>query len=370
MGLKDPCMTDIPLRSQNFFLACYVRSLMLGETIQGTKIKFKTVKNYIGAALKLFRNRNLLIPRSNQYENSRSNQLLNIDYLNIVLTAIESYENIPNRKNMITDKMCRTISELAANKPAVSLEAALYDWITLGRYTGFQKSEWCQDSQTEYEKCELKGSPARAMLMKDFKFKDKHQNKIKVTPGINIDPIHELHITWKTQKSKQNGQTIPYKRDDVNTRFCPVRAGVRIILRALNLKVQTHHPIGVFKHAKERKYSFITDPLTSNNLRKAANIAYNITDIKELEKWTSHSIRVTAANLLHMVQFSNSFIQSRLRWKSDSFLMYLRNTIYCASEHLKAITLSDSNLPPMHLRKYREQGDDDILWGVNTAKAA
>ena len=52
-----------------------------------------------------------------------------------------------------------------------------------------------------------------------------------------------------------------------------------------------------------------------------------------------HSIRVTAANLLHRAKFSDSYIKNRLRWRSDTFLMYLRNTFYTADQHTNAVTL-------------------------------
>ena len=45
------------------------------------------------------------------------------------------------------------------------------------------------------------------------------------------------------------------------------------------------------------------------------------------------------ANLLHRARFSDSYIKNHLRWRSDTFLMYLRNTFYAASQHTEAVTL-------------------------------
>ena len=42
---------------------------------------------------------------------------------------------------------------------------------------------------------------------------------------------------------------------------------------------------------------------------------------------------------------SDSYIQTRLRWKSTAFLMYLRNTLYAASAHTAALSLHKDNLP-------------------------
>jgi hypothetical protein len=42
---------------------------------------------------------------------------------------------------------------------------------------------------------------------------------------------------------------------------------------------------------------------------------------------------------LHRARFFNWYIKNRLQWRSDTFLMYLRNTFYTADQHTKAITL-------------------------------
>ena len=60
---------------------------------------------------------------------------------------------------------------------------------------------------------------------------------------------------------------------------------------------------------------------------------------KDLLAWSCHSIHVTAANLLHRARFSDSFIRNCLRWRSDMFLVYLRNTFYMSDQHTTAITL-------------------------------
>ena len=44
---------------------------------------------------------------------------------------------------------------------------------------------------------------------------------------------------------------------------------------------------------------------------------------------------------------SDSYIQIRLRWKSNTFLDYLRNTLHNASKHTKAINIPANNLPTL-----------------------
>ena len=44
---------------------------------------------------------------------------------------------------------------------------------------------------------------------------------------------------------------------------------------------------------------------------------------------------------------SDTYIQSRLRWTSNAFLGYLRNTLYTAAAHTKALYIPDKNLPEL-----------------------
>jgi PIN domain nuclease of toxin-antitoxin system len=72
-----------------------------------------------------------------------------------------------------------------------------------------------------------------------------------------------------------------------------------------------------------------------------------------------HSLRVTACNELDRLGVTDTFIQRRLRWKSMTFAMYLRNTIYAArrhnlsnihaSPHDRVLTAACLTHPPTHV---------------------
>ena len=49
---------------------------------------------------------------------------------------------------------------------------------------------------------------------------------------------------------------------------------------------------------------------------------------------------------------SDTYIQTRLRWRSSAFLDYLRNTLYTARAHTKALHIPANNLP-LNKRRYR-----------------
>lgn len=84
-----------------------------------------------------------------------------------------------------------------------------------------------------------------------------------------------------------------------------------------------------------------------------AQVVFNLKEKdKELDKWSTHFLRITACNLLHCQQFSDTFIQNRLCWKGNTFKDYLRNTFYMAGQHSTALTITPENLPPAHECSY------------------
>ncbi|EJK66091.1 hypothetical protein THAOC_13004 [Thalassiosira oceanica] len=117
-----------------------------------------------------------------------------------------------------------------------------------------------------------------------------------------------------------------------------------------------HEPIAVYRSSTGER-AFITDSDVNQHLRFAAHKVLGIPlDDPELQKWSTHSIRVMAANLLHRQHFSDSYFQNRLRWKSTAFKKYLRNTFYTADQH--TLHLSDENLPPLPQRGGLRRGSE------------
>ena len=337
-------MSDLSCQSRNYFLACYSIALVQGNTILGGSIRSRTLRHYINDAKQLFTA--LKIP-------TRSHG--NTDYIDIIYTAVKKYEKVANRRNMISDSMMTWLLSSSKESSLDSATSAIIDWIILGRYTGYRKSEWCQSSQTSFETVdEWPGKPPRAMMFGDFTFLDGKERRISFNTSCLTDDIYHVIIQWRFQKNGQNGEEVTFTRDMVNPQYCPVLAACRICFRALRLSTPKNEPIAVFSGKNKRL--FITDRLITKILRESAMAVLNLgRDDKELSRWSTHSIRVTAANLLHRARFADSFIQKRLRWRSTSFLGYLRNTIYAGIQHSTGLHISDSNLPSMSERVYRKE---------------
>ena len=327
MELQDPCMESQPSAARNYFLACYAVSLIQGQTILSMSLRHSTIVKYLSVAYKLFEDRELSFTATP-------------DYIAIILTAVKNYEEVPKRRRMITDAMMQWLVEKASNAEPDSATSAIVDWVLLGRYGGFRSSEWCQTTQSDYARIkEWPGEPSLAFIRSDFAFLGKHEHHLFDEDRLCDKIIHHLAVKWRKQKNNQNGQKIPFADDKGNPTYSATRAGLRIYNRSLRLHVKDHEPMAVFKN-KFGKTKFITDKMVTDLLRNAASavLGLSLTD-PEVKLWSTHSIRVTAANLLHRQHLSDSYIMTRLRWMSTSFLMYLRNTIYTADAHSKALSV-------------------------------
>ena len=345
--MTDPCAEKASIRDRNLFTACYALSLALGETLLWKHITSKTINHYIKDMDKLFEERG--IPY--RYDH---------DPLSVILKALDDYEKVPNRRHMITDEMMHYMRKQIKDQPPDGLTKALFDWIVLGRYTGFRRSEWCQTTKTKYETLdEWPGQPAKAFIKTDFVFLTRTKRRLTGRVSQIRKRAHYVRITWRYQKNGDHNQDITFARDLVLKDFCPVEAALNIVARAERLKVPSTDPIAVYKNASNAR-TFITDTDVNALLRNTAQNVLNIpANNPELERWSTHSVQVTAANLLHRQKFSDSYIQNRLRWKRDAFKVYLRNTFYTADQH--TLYLSDENLPPVDERSTREDEPHELV---------
>jgi hypothetical protein len=164
-----------------------------------------------------------------------------------------------------------------------------------------------------------------------------------------VSLVAYLAIRYRKQKNNVNNEVVPFYRDSVNPAFCPVSAALRICARALRLGVAGDTPLGVYKPTTARSAEarlYITNNDVKNFLREYARRAFGIKrNDPILSRWSAHSIRVTACNLLHRQGFSDSYIQTRLRWRGNTWMEYLRNTLYSAQQHTKALSIPANNLP-------------------------
>ncbi len=99
-------------------------------------------------------------------------------------------------------------------------------------------------------------------------------------------------------------------------------------------------PLAVFNNSTCHS-QFLDDFHVTYKLQQIARSVYNITNPDDLTRFSSHSIKVGACVLLHETNQSPDFMKACLCWRSDAYLMYLRNTEKLAMLHNKAVHESD-----------------------------
>ena len=324
MQQADPAMKSQPAEARDYFLACYTVALVQGDTIRGRLIKYITIKKYLDQAYSLFGS----LPYTSPYK-----------FVSTILAAVKDYEEVPDRRRMITDSMMHWLLKAAAKEGPDSSTRAIVDWILLGRYTGFRAAEWSQTTRNKFARItRWPGKPSRAMTRSDFTFLDEGERRLSHSE-INERVVRYLTVTWRYQKNKQNGQEITFSDDPDSPAYSATRAAIRIYHRSRRLGVEDGAPLAVFQSSGGRT-QFITDGMVNALLRDAAVAALGLKrNDKALKLWSTHSIRVTAANLLYRQQLSDQYIMTRLRWQSPAFLVYLRNTIHSADAHSKALSI-------------------------------
>jgi hypothetical protein len=336
-GAADYCLEGAPLEGRNYILACFIVSLIQGDTILGGSLRHSSLRGYQAAVCALHAARGLPSPLS-----------VDVDLVAPLLQTVRNYEAVPNRRDMITDAMISYMLVYTERMPLDCLERAIMDWIILGRYTGFRQAEWCQTSQTvatTVPSIALPSPQPLACCPCDLVFFDAKDCPTAHT----LNAPDAVEVTWRYQKNNNNMERIPFRRDHDNPSVCPVLAAERIQQRALRLGVPPSSPAAVFCNPKSASgFSYITATKTTQFLRASCKATYNLQDTDaRISRLSCHSIRVTAANLLHRACMSDSYIQTRLRWKSTTFLMYLRNTFYAADQHTAAMKISNRNLPTL-----------------------
>ena len=163
---------------------------------------------------------------------------------------------------------------------------------------------------------------ARASIHSDFTLFDEQW---RVLPMYKRHEAHFVRITWRKQKHGDNGRHVPFGTA-VDAQLCTVFAAIRIYTRALTLN-HIDGLLGVLNQGP------IKDKQVEKQLQAAITAVYGYTKEEARNKFTSHSIRVGACVLLHEAGRTATFIKDRLRWKSESFMEYLRDTASLAKQH-------------------------------------
>ena len=195
MQLDDPCLESSPLQARNYVIACYAVALVQGETIKGFQLRHATLMGYIRRVIQLHTDRHLHNPSS-----------AHINYISLITDAVRKWELVPNRREVIHDAMFHHLLRTSSSHHRDSFHAAATDWSLLGRYTGFRKSEWCQDSPHTYARITdpLWGErpDSIALIAEDFVLKDAHGIRVVVSSSTKPTDVQHAEMRIRYQKTR------------------------------------------------------------------------------------------------------------------------------------------------------------------------
>lgn len=290
----------------------------------------------------------------------------------IVIKNLKNEEDIANQRSPLDSEIFAEIQRSSSTSKSEDSEVSLMmDLTCINRVTGSRMSEY---SQTKGKVIDYHTFPSGAKVIKaftadDFLFIDKRGHKVKLPHQPSTDQIIALEnrivkvtITWRFQKNRQNNEKRTFSAENPSNKIiCPVRAAMRIILRARRLNQPDHLPVAVYKH--KDSFAYITGSRVGVLLRQAVRLAHPDISKEDLKKFSAHSFRVWACVLLDEAGKSPDFIKKRLRWLGDSYRNYLRDTCAIQDQHREALASASLEL----MRLIEADPEDVIELSTNNA---
>jgi len=338
----------------------YTTHLCTGETICNRAIKSGTINGYLDAASSFIASFTGSDPRYWPGEKSKAKEITTI------LAEYKRWEKMPDRREPYTIELQRAFDKSIEDKVHnpefyLTLESALNDWFGVGLSTGQRLSEWAQHNENKGDihaplRKGLTNDTIAAFLPEDIQFMFGNKKRCSLQEAVDNlsnDKVKRVTLTWRIQKNNQNGETKTFLRNDKSPRLCVVRRMQRIMLRYITLVglEQPEVPLGIYR-ANDGTVRTIISKQIDEKMRSLVTKHYNynpVTDKKLINKWSSHSLRVGACQILYASGFTCYEIKVLLRWRSDAFMDYLRDIAWVARKRNDALADLDSDVVPVFL---------------------
>ena len=331
-------------------LACYALHLSTGNSIYGKLIKASTIECYVRAVAKFLKGYTGIDCRYDR--DSRMGT-----YLTPTLKELRRYEKVPNRREAYDTTMHKLARKLALEVRSTSLISALADGFERGICAGLRCGEWAQPSgwngsvstpaQHPTQRGHI-GSATRAIVPNDHRISTCDNRRLKGLGilAVPLSSIRSMWVKWRWQKNGEHGEEKKFARNPDSSGFCFVAATYRSLERFRDVAKQdatldpSTTPLSVYWDDALSCASLITAIDIEEHMRLLAAVSYDLDparDSDSLRLWSSHSLRVGAVVILHVMGFAPLDIQWLLRWKSTAFMVYLRNTSALAERQYRAL---------------------------------
>jgi hypothetical protein len=325
--------------------ALYAHYLASGNTLHCQSVKLSTIKKYM-LNIAVFFKRFGKQERDFRMQDDKNTTL--IPELTKLYAELQRWESVPDRREPFTLDMLDALCSLVASTqaPPDSDLAALQDWFTIGLFAGLRKSEWAQNAGTATMGSQQlnRFGDTQAFCVNDFRFELTNGKRVLGYAVLSeqADAVQKLRITFRTQKNGENGEEKLFARNEKPHGCCCVRAALRVLERFQRLRGNSDltTPLGIYR-STDGHCRLITSDLVEREMRNLAAKVYHLDPVKDrvaLQRWSCHSLRVGACVILHGKGFTESQIKFLLRWRSNAFMMYLRNLTVLSTGQNAAFT--------------------------------
>ena len=140
---------------------------------------------------------------------------------------------------------------------------------------------------------------------------------------------------FRYQKNNHNGQIIKHGRVLEYPEFCFVEIAMATVDTARRLGQGDEDPLAVYRKGGVK--CFVTGTDVTSYIRLVTRLIFPDISAAQLELLSSHSLRVTACVLLREEGKDGTYIKLRLRWLSDCYTIYLRNSEIIIAQHDEAL---------------------------------
>jgi hypothetical protein len=129
------------------------------------------------------------------------------------------------------------------------------------------------------------------------------------------------------QKNGKHGQVKRYSRN-IRTPSLDAVANWIVILKRFDCLAgldNKQRPLAIYYDYDKKKTMNICSDDSKRLMQNTVRLEYGITDIKELSKWTNHSICVGMACLLQSKEKAGNYFQRALQWCIGTWKLYTLN---------------------------------------------
>ena len=329
-------------------LAMYALHLANGHSIHCKQLKPDTIKKYVAAVASF-----LSLFSGNDYRKDCNTDQRFGHILAAVYADLDRYNTVPDRREPYTPAMhleARRRAALCHEHPE-SPVCVLTHGFQAGLSAGFRLSEWAQPGVcVPWHKPQLNFlGGTRAVVPNDFEARTLSNRRLVGLDILTVDlsQIRSIFLTFRTQKNGDHGQRRQFSRNlkptdhsFVDAIYAQLTVWSSLATRAPLSPDKT--PLFCFWHHTLGSVCLPTSGAIEAYMRSiAADVAHinpnTAAGAKDLQRWSSHSLRVGACVILHAMGFSTLDIQWLLRWRSLAFMSYLRNLIGLANRQNLAL---------------------------------